>query len=215
MEAGLWKVGRNETRFGQTRSTVIAGSGSTVLLHETALEGCFLVESQIIHDERGSFARIYCSDTFGRHGLHTQVAQCNVSRNTRIGTLRGLHFQSQPHEEAKLVSCTRGRMFDVVVDLRTASPTFGKWNGVELTGTALVGVYVPEGLAHGFITLEPNTEILYQISVPYRQDATAGLRWNDPDVGVVWPDISPLIISERDRRLPLLAEIPGTMLPRG
>jgi dTDP-4-dehydrorhamnose 3,5-epimerase len=169
---------------------------------ETALAGVVVVELEEHVDERGSFARTWCRDEMTAAGLSSELAQCSLSRNRRAGTLRGLHFQRAPYEEAKLVRCTRGAIFDVAVDLRAGSPTRGQWVGVELdphTGRAL---YVPEGCAHGFQTLVDDTDVAYMISVPYASDAADGVRWDDPLLAIDWPDAPERTISERDRGLP-------------
>jgi dTDP-4-dehydrorhamnose 3,5-epimerase len=173
------------------------------------LEGAYVVELEPHADERGSFARVWCHDEFAEHGLTSQLAQCSVSRNTRKGTLRGLHYQRSPHEEAKLVRCIRGAVFDVIVDLRASSATAGSWVGVELDAATGRAVYVPEGFAHGFQTLTDDTELLYMISHPYAPEAAAGVRWDDPALNVDWPDVDSRTISDRDLALPDLEQAVG------
>ena len=168
---------------------------------ETPLAGAWVLELELLEDERGYFARTFCSDEFGAHGLNPRVVQCNVSFNRKRGTLRGLHYQIAPHEEAKLVRCTRGALFDVIVDLRPESQTFERWHGVELTADNRRAVYVPEGFAHGFQTLLDNTEIHYQMSEKYHPGSSRGIRWNSTAFGITWP-IADLLMSERDRNLP-------------
>lgn len=168
------------------------------------LAGAWLVEPEPVEDERGSYARSWCREEFSRHGLNPNLEQCGVSWNRGRGTLRGMHYQAMPHEEAKLVRCTRGALYDVIVDLRAGSPTWRRWYGVELAAGRLTMLYVPEGFAHGFLTLADDTEVAYQISTAYRPELQRGFRWDDPTVAIVWPQ-APAIISARDRGLPLLA----------
>lgn len=169
----------------------------------TPLAGAFVVELVRMEDERGFFARSFCRDEFSALGLNPTITQCNVSWNRRAGTLRGLHYQERPHEEAKLVRCTRGAVWDVVVDLRDGSPTRLRWHAVELSASNRLALYVPEGFAHGFQTLQDDTEVLYQMSESYRPDLARGVRWDDPTLGITWP-VSDPVISERDRTYPLL-----------
>jgi dTDP-4-dehydrorhamnose 3,5-epimerase len=169
----------------------------------TPLAGAFVVELARIEDERGFFARSFCQEEFRGHGLSPLVAQCNVSWNRRKGTLRGLHYQAKPHEEAKLVRCTRGAVWDVIVDLRDGSPTRLRWHAVELNADNRLAFYIPEGFAHGFQTLQDDTEVLYQMSESYHPDLARGVRWDDPKLGIAWPLFDP-VISERDRAYPLL-----------
>lgn len=169
--------------------------------HETKLSGVFEIHIEANSDERGFFARCWCQKEFERHGLQTALAQCNVSFNTRKGTLRGLHYQAEPFPEAKLVRCTRGGIYDVVVDLRPQSPTFKGWIAAVLTDTNRHMIYVPEGCGHGFLTLEDETEVFYQMSAFYHSESGRGVRWNDPAFGIVWPDQAE-IISDRDRNYP-------------
>jgi len=171
----------------------------------TPLAGAFVVSAERMADERGHFARLYCRDEFARHGLDPALAQSSVSWNRDSGTLRGMHYQAAPHAEAKLVRCTRGALFDVIVDLRPESGTRGSWFGMELAAGGDDMLYVPEGFAHGFLTLAADTEVHYQISVPYHPAASRGFRWDDPEVGISWP-AQPAVISARDRELPLLRD---------
>ena len=168
---------------------------------ETPLAGAFLVDVQIQGDERGFFARSFCRDEFAERGLCTEFVQCSLSFNDRVGTLRGLHFQRDPFGEAKLVRCTAGAIFDVIVDLRRDSPQFRLWFGVELKGDNRRAIYIPSGFAHGFVTLTPAAEVFYQMSERYRPDLAAGVRWNDPAFGIAWPVDRP-VISERDAMFP-------------
>jgi len=165
----------------------------------TELAGAYLIELERLEDERGFFARTFCRDEFAAHGLRSSFVQCNVSFNARKGTVRGMHFQEKPHEEAKLVRCTRGAIYDVIVDIRKGSPTYKLWTAVELTADNGRMLYVPEGLAHGFQTLENNSEVLYQMSEMHHPESARGLRWNDPAFAIRWPLASP-ILSERDAR---------------
>ncbi|MBP1735805.1 MAG: dTDP-4-dehydrorhamnose 3,5-epimerase, partial [Deltaproteobacteria bacterium] len=150
-------------------------------------------------DERGFFARSFCAKEFKEHGLNQNIAQCNISYNGKKGTLRGMHYQAAPHEEAKLVRCTMGAIYDVIIDLRPDSSTFKKWIGVELTKENRRMLYVPEGFAHGFQTLEDHTEVLYQMSEFHHPEWARGVRWNDPTFGIFWP-VNVEIISIGDQQ---------------
>ena len=171
----------------------------------TPLAGAFAVELEELVDERGFFARSFCRDEFARHGLVPAVAQCNVSYNARRGTLRGLHYQAEPHPEAKLVRCTRGAVWDVAVDLRPGSPTLHRWFALELSADNRRALYVPAGFAHGFQSLTDAAEVLYQMSESYHAELARGVRWDDPRLAIPWP-VAPAIVSERDRSLPLVGE---------
>jgi len=166
------------------------------------LAGAYVLELERREDERGFFARTWCRDELAAHGLTTELAQCSISRSALAGTLRGLHFQLAPHEEAKLVRCTAGTIFDVIVDLRPDSATCGEWLGVELDSARGNAVYVPKGFAHGFQTLVDNAEVLYMMSDPHDPDAARGVRWDDPAFGIDWPPAEVRTISERDRTWP-------------
>ncbi len=170
----------------------------------TPLTGAFVVELEPIEDERGFFARSFCQNEFRARGLDPVVAQCNVSLNRNRGTLRGLHYQAPPHEEAKLVRCIRGAIWDVIVDLREGLPTRWKSFSTELTADNRRALYVPRGFAHGFQTLADDSEVLYQISEFYHPESSRGLRWDDPALGIRWPLPEP-VVSARDRAYPLLA----------
>ena len=169
---------------------------------ETRLQGAYLVELEPEADERGSFARTWCREEFAAHELSTEISQCSLSRNARAGTLRGLHFQAAPHEEVKLVRCTRGAIFDVIVDLRPGSETECEWLGVELSAATGAGLYVPKGFAHGFQTVVDESEVFYMMSDPYVPHAASGVRWNDPAFGIEWPSAADRTISERDHAWP-------------
>jgi dTDP-4-dehydrorhamnose 3,5-epimerase len=177
-----------------------------VTYHQTPLAGAFLIKPARAEDDRGYFARIFCEAEFRKRGMNPQVSQCSVSQNRRQGTLRGLHFQKAPAEEAKLVRCPRGAIFDVVVDLRSGSSTFGRWFAETLSAVNGWMLYVPEGFAHGFQSLSDDVEVAYQISTAYRPELSDGIRWNDPRLGITWPIPNP-ILSDRDRALPLLNEL--------
>ena len=165
------------------------------------LPGACVIEMEKFADERGYFARSWCTREFEEHHLDGHLVQCSVSFNRSKGTLRGMHFQIPPHGETKLVRCTRGRMYDVIVDLRHASPTFLKWFGIELTPDNGKMLYIPKGFAHGFQTLEDGTEVFYQMSDFYVPDAARGVRWNDPLFGIAWP-LPVMVMSPRDREHP-------------
>jgi dTDP-4-dehydrorhamnose 3,5-epimerase len=161
------------------------------------LPGSFIIEPERIADERGFFARTFCRDEFTAHGMNPNLVQCSISFNTKKGTLRGMHYQKQPYQEAKLVRCTRGAIFDVIIDIRADSPTYKGWFGVELIAHDHKALYVPEGFAHGFLTLVDESEVLYQMSEVFHPECAAGVRWNDACVGIEWPS-SPQIISDND-----------------
>lgn len=165
-------------------------------LRETQLAGAFVIELDPIADERGEFVRCFDADAFAAHGLDPRVVQCSVSRNARAGTLRGLHFQADPHGEAKLVRCSRGAIFDAIVDLRPGSATYCESFAIELAGE--LSLYVPVGFAHGFQTLVEHCEVSYQMSAPHVPAAGRGVRWDDPAFGIVWPPAPVRTISERD-----------------
>ena len=170
---------------------------------ETPLPGLIEVEATPQTDPRGSFARAFCIDTFAEAGLDFVPVQTNLSTNGAY-TLRGLHYQSAPFGERKLVRAVSGRAYDVAVDLRRG-PTFGKWHAVELCADKMNAVFIPEGFAHGFLALEPNTTLLYQMSPAYTAGHAAGIRWNDPDIAIAWPG-EPQIMSDADKKFPLLAQ---------
>ena len=167
----------------------------------TSLEGAWVIDLERIEDDRGFFARAWCQREFAEHGLNAQVVQCNVSFNHARGTLRGMHYQVAPHREVKLVRCTRGKIYDVIVDLRPDSPTYKGWLGVELTAENRRMLYVPEGFAHGYQTLEDASEVFYQVSEFYQPGSEGGLRWNDVAFGIDWP-LEPTVMSDKDRSHP-------------
>jgi dTDP-4-dehydrorhamnose 3,5-epimerase len=172
-----------------------------MLFRELTLQGVFEVTMKPNVDARGFFARSWCEKEFAQQGLNPKLAQCNVSFNTRKGTLRGMHYQAAPFGEAKLVRCTAGAIYDVVVDMRPQSPTFKQWSAVILSSENRAMLYIPEGVAHGFLTLADNTEIFYQMSEFYHPKLSRGVRWNDPTFQIEWPD-PVVVISERDQTYP-------------
>ena len=175
---------------------------------ECPLAGAYTIEMIRFEDERGFFARSFSADEFAVRGMAAAMPECSVSFNARKGTLRGLHWQAQPHAEEKVVRCTAGAMFDVIVDLRAGSPTLRRWFGTELTAENRRALYVPKGFAHGFVTLREDTEILYMISVRHAPGHERGVRWNDPALAIRWP-LEPAVISARDAAHPLLGEHAG------
>ena len=172
-----------------------------MLFHETKLPGVFEIHLDPHADDRGFFARSWCQKEFEAQGLNPNLAQCNISFNTRKGTLRGIHFQVPPHAEAKVVRCTRGSIYDVVVDLRPFSPTYRHWIAVVLTAANRHMVYVPEGCGHGFLTLEDESEVFYQMSSFYDAESARGVRWDDPAFRITWPE-KVEVISQRDGAYP-------------
>jgi len=175
--------------------------GLSVIFHETKLKGSYILDLERMEDLRGFFARSWCQREFEAHGLNPRLAQCNISFNTAKGTLRGMHYQGKPFEEAKLIRCSMGAIYDVIVDIRPDSPSFKQNLSVLLTSGNRRMLYVPEGFAHGFLTLEENTEVFYQMSEFYAPECARGFRWNDPAFGIEWPtDVR--ILSDRDRNYP-------------
>jgi dTDP-4-dehydrorhamnose 3,5-epimerase len=168
---------------------------------ETGLKGAFIIEPDLIEDERGFFARVFCMREFEEHGLNPGLIQCNVSFNKTKGTLRGMHYQIAPHAEVKLIRCTAGAIYDVIIDLRPESPTFKKWFAAELSRKNHQLLYIPEGFAHGYQTLEPQTEVFYQVSAFYHPASERGARWNDPAFGIEWA-LPPALVSKKDQSYP-------------
>jgi dTDP-4-dehydrorhamnose 3,5-epimerase len=168
---------------------------------ETQIPGAFEIRLEPIEDERGFFARAWCRREFEAHGLDAGLQQSNISFNTRKGTLRGMHFQADPFAETKLVRCTNGAIYDVVLDLRPESPKFKQWIAVTLTAEIRNMLYVPKGCAHGFLTLQDETEVFYQMSEVYHAESARGVRWNDPAFDIAWPE-KVEVISNRDRDYP-------------
>jgi len=174
-----------------------------MIFTESPLPGAFLIDLAPAADERGFFARVYCPEEFAANGIKTELRQCSVSYNTRRGTLRGLHYQRPPHEEQKLVRCTAGAIFDVIVDIRPQSSSYRRWFGTQLTAQNRRSLYIPPGFAHGFITLSDDTEVYYMISVPHAPEHAQGLHWSDPAFAIQWP-LAPTVISARDAAYSLL-----------
>jgi dTDP-4-dehydrorhamnose 3,5-epimerase len=169
--------------------------------HETKLHGVFEIHLEPAADGRGFFARSWCQKEFEEQGLNSRLVQCNVSFSAKKGTLRGMHYQVPPYAETKVVRCARGSIYDVVVDLRPQSPTFKQWISLVLTAEERNMVYIPEGCAHGFLTLEDKTEVFYQMSEFYNPESARGVRWDDPAFQIAWPAKAE-VISERDRTYP-------------
>lgn len=169
---------------------------------ETELKGAFVIEPERFADERGFFARSFSDKEFSAAGIDARLVECNISYNLKKHTIRGMHFQSAPYAQAKLVRCTAGAIFDVIIDLRPASPTFGQWLGVELTSRNRLMLFVPENFAHGFQTLEDETEVFYEVSDYYAPASCGGVRWDDSGFGIRWPESKSVIINERDRTYP-------------
>lgn len=168
---------------------------------KTELDGAYLIRPELLSDERGFFARTYCKDEFTEHGITNGPVQCNISFNTTQGTVRGMHFQYPPYGEAKLVRCTAGSIFDVIIDLRHNSPTFKRWIGYNLSADNRYSLYIPEGFAHGFQTLTNDCEVFYQMFSMYTPNSSGGVRWNDPVFSISWPlDVS--CISDKDAAYP-------------
>jgi dTDP-4-dehydrorhamnose 3,5-epimerase len=172
-----------------------------MIFRETTIGGVWIIEPECHEDQRGFFARTWDTDEFAKLGLSARLVQCSISYNRLRGTLRGMHYQAEPHEETKVVRCTAGSIFDVAVDLRPVSPTFCSWFGAELSAENRLALYVPEGCAHGFLTLTDRSEVAYQISEPHAPDAARGVRWDDPAFGIDWPE-DVVVINERDRSYP-------------
>lgn len=189
---------RRNWAFGDGRSRLRV---ALMIFRETKLQGVWEVRVEPKADERGVFARCWCRNEFEEHGLNPRLVQCSISFSTRKSTLRGMHYQAEPYQEAKLVRCTRGALYDVIVDLRPHSPTYRDWVSIVLTAADRNMAYVPEGCAHGFLTLEDETEAFYQMSEFHSPESARGVRWNDSAFGIVWP-LRVEVISERDRGYP-------------
>ena len=174
-----------------------------MIFTETKFAKVYLIDIERLEDERGFFARSFCEHEFSKYGLPIRFVQSNISYNKKRGILRGLHMQVAPFEEGKLVRCSRGAIYDVIVDLRKDSQTYKQWLGIELSATNGRMIYIPEGFAHGFITLTDDTEVVYQMTQFYQPGSERGYRWNDPAFWINWP-FDPLIISEKDKNYPLL-----------
>jgi dTDP-4-dehydrorhamnose 3,5-epimerase len=169
----------------------------------SSIAGAWLVETERSTDERGFFGRTHCQAQFAARGLKGEFRQSSISFNQRRGTLRGMHYQASPHAETKLVRCTSGAVYDVIVDLRPSSPSFRRWFGTELDACNRLALYIPEGVAHGFISLRDETELLYMISPDFVPESARGFCWNDAAIGIEWP-LAPLIVSARDASFPAL-----------
>lgn len=170
---------------------------------ETRLKGAYIIEIELLEDERGFFARTFCQTEFEAHGLNPRLVQCSLSFNRRKGTLRGMHFQVAPMAESKLVRCTKGAIYDVILDLRPDSSTYCQWVAVELSGDNYRMLYIPEGFAHGFQTLEEDTEVFYQMSEFYAPEYARGVRWDDPAFNIEWP-LKTRILSKKDMSYPFV-----------
>ena len=173
------------------------------------LPGAYLIEPERHEDARGFFARIFCIEEFAARGLATRFVQTSIATNTRAGTLRGMHYQLAPKAEVKLVRCTRGKVYDVIVDLRPGSPTYAQWTAVELSARSAATLYVPEGLAHGYQTVEDDSELVYDISEFHDPALARGVRWDDPALAIRWPAASARVMSDRDRSWPDLERVDG------
>ncbi len=171
-----------------------------MILTQTKLPGAYIIELEKQEDERGFFARVWCKKEFSEHRLASRMVQANMSANKKRGTLRGLHYQLAPHQEAKLVWCTKGAIFDVIIDLRPESGTYKQWLGVELTAENHKMLYLPEGFAHGYQTLRDDTEVFYQVSEFYSPESERGVRWNDPAFSIEWSITDSILISPKDQR---------------
>jgi len=168
-----------------------------LIFKETKLKGAYVIELEQLQDERGFFARSFCKEEFEEHGLNLHIVQCNISHNKKKGTLRGMHYQIAPHEEAKVVSCMRGSIYDVIVDLRPDSDTYCQWFAIELSANNYKMLYIPEGFAHGFQTLEDDTVVFYQMSELYHPECARGVRWDDLSFEIEWPS-NLKVISKKD-----------------
>ena len=176
-----------------------------MIFTETSLKGAFVINLKKIGDDRGFFARAYCKNEFAENNLNTNLVQANTALSVTQHTLRGLHFQIAPYEEAKIVRCIQGAVFDVIVDLRPQSPTYKKWFGIELSQANRKMLYVPENFAHGYLTLKENTEVFYLVTQYYSPESERGYRWNDPAFAIEWPVTEHLNISDKDQKWPLFS----------
>lgn len=173
-----------------------------IIFRETKLKGSFVIEPEKFEDERGFFARSFSDKEFEAHGINPRMVECNISFNKKMRTIRGMHFQSAPYAQAKLVRCTQGGIYDALIDLRPDSPTYKQWIAEELTAKNRLMLYVPEGFAHGFQTLEDDTEVFYQVSAHYVPASCGGVRWDDPAFAVSWRTTEGVTINERDQNYP-------------
>jgi len=172
-----------------------------MIFNKTSLKDAYVLELEKFEDERGFFARAFCKNEFSDHDIKFPVAQANISFTKQKGTLRGMHYQTSPHEEAKLIRCTKGSIYDVIIDVRNDSPTYKKWFGAVLSDDNYKMMYVPEGFAHGFLTLEDDIEVTYMVSEFYAPGAEKGIRWNDPAFNIDWPT-EVKVVSEKDKNWP-------------
>ena len=180
-----------------------------MIFTKTELDGLFVIEPEKFEDIRGYFVRTYCADEFRNHELDPEISQCSLSYNKKAGTVRGLHYQAAPYEEVKVVRCMKGRVFDVAVDIRAGSPTRGKYVSLELSEDNGKAFYIPKGFAHGFMSLDDDTLILYQMSAPYDQQSARTIRYDDPQINIAWPAVERITISDKDRNAPLWRDILG------
>jgi dTDP-4-dehydrorhamnose 3,5-epimerase len=174
-------------------------NGAALIFTPLRLDGAYLIDIEPIEDSRGFFARSWCSQEFKKMGLISKIEQCSFSSNLKQGTLRGMHYQAEPYQEAKLVRCTAGSIYDVILDIRPESPTFKEWLAFELSAKNMRTLYIPYGFAHGFQSLEDHTEVLYMVSESFRPEYSASVRWNDPKFGIVWPDVEVRLMSDKDK----------------
>ena len=175
-----------------------------MIFTETAIPGAWIVDCKKLSDPRGFFARAFCAEEFAQHGLESAFVQANLSGNKLRHTVRGMHMQAEPYGEVKVVRCTRGAVFDVFIDMRPESPSYLKWFGAELTQDSHRMLYIPKGCAHGYQTLCDDSEVFYLVSTPYQPSSERGIRWNDPFVGIEWPEMNHAVISDKDSGWPLI-----------
>jgi len=171
-----------------------------LIFTETKIKSVYIIEPELLTDERGFFARSFCKEEFQKHGLETDIVQCNISYNKKKGTLRGMHYQVPPFEEAKIVSCTEGSIYDVVVDLRRDSPTYCQWVATNLSDNNFKMMYIPRGCAHGFQTLEDDVMVYYQMMEFFHPECARGVRWDDPRSAIEWPSNQKRIVSDKDQK---------------
>ena len=181
--------------------------GLGLIITPTLINGAYLIYIEPRQDERGFFARVVCENEFRAAGINATFKQCNMQRNIKAGTLRGMHLQREPHSEEKLVRCTRGAIYDVIIDMRPDSATYRQWYGAELSEENHRMLYVPKGAAHGYLSLSDDTETFYMVTEFYSPECEWGVRFDDPAFGIVWPDAGELIISDKDRAWPLVSAL--------
>lgn len=170
-----------------------------MIFKELQLQGAYLIDPEPIEDQRGFFARTFCRKEFAAHGIDFQILQCNLSSNRFAGTLRGMHYQASPYEEAKMITCIKGAIYDVIIDLRPDSASYLQWETVDLSAGNRSSLFIPHGFAHGFQTLVDETEVFYQMSTYYHPESARGIRWDDPKFAIKWPDTNTRIISLKDK----------------